>query len=322
MKKVPKSDTSFSGPQYKIVSYALGTILRERAAILPEVKHLADKVFGVAEIRDLERALLARLPMKVNEGTVRESIRLLAGTRVTFQELDETCWRILGNVPRMTAGTIVRPWTRQTHGEWVPAQITRVRLARGGKKGHELGYEMYFRVLGGTSCPALIEQWWSRKKCAYFATRHNEDMTPNGWGFSRRSRSRRDGAAVPKFPYLDARQFVNMRCYVFIEPELSAGAPQFRRIMFTPSVSEWNREQQRYRARWETQYACVFKFPRSLPCHQCPIGLDQCRAAVHRKTYVIKQCNQCGLEDQPHDPVDLYHTCCVECVEKAILNGE
>lgn len=317
-KKTPPSTPPTSPPVqvFPMTSYPIGKILRTRMEIREEWKPLVGKILDAEALMTLRGILAARLSPRITRTRISESLRTLAGQRGTRELLDETCWRVLGNEPRLLDGMPALPWTRQASAEWVPVQIIRVRLARGGKRGEELGYELHFQVLAGSSCPRLIVQWWSRRRAHYFATRKEEDGG-NGWGFSR-SRPSRRGTTLSPYPYSDPRQFATLRCYVRIEPELCDEGPNFRSLMFTSNTREWNHEQQKYRARLTKTYECPQGFDRSLACYQCPVGLDRCRAAVHPVTYEYRVCKQCGQE-RPHDPADRKHKCCVECVEKLVL---
>jgi hypothetical protein len=267
-------------------------------------------------VQVLSQNLSSRILSRIVIEAVRKHV---AGTQLDKRGLYEFCWRMAGNERRMMDGRHVLPWTGQPMKEWVPAQVIRARARRGGARASKLGYEFYFQILAGTPCPQIITQWWSLRKCRYMACRKQPDGRPNGWGFSRR-RGQRLNAAPVLYPYLDPRQFVTLRCDLLLEPELSDEAPGFRQFGFTSSLETYNREQQKWRARRDRQHACQEKFdPRDVPCHLCPIGLEHCRAAVHRKTYIYQPCPECGQADQPFDPDDSSKAC-VECRERAVFD--
>jgi hypothetical protein len=241
-----------------------------------------------------------------------DSLRYLAGHKLTLSALDALVWRLAANV-RWLRDRSLGPWQRQPFNEWVSAQIIWVRPRMGGKRQAERGCDVAFRVMSGMPCGEEIVQWWSVKRG--FAMAGYRDEKGRGFGFSRR-RGRDPLAAY--YPFLDPRQFVTLRCLLLIEPHLCEEGPGFRRIAFDAATVEYNHNQQRYRARRDAEHACPWSYPRSLPCHKCAIGYDQCQAGTHHKTYVYTLCNRCK-EVKPHDPADRIHTCCVACVDQETL---
>ena len=255
------------------------------------------------------------LPSGISEYQVTESLRNLAGVKLTRKLIADTCWRLCGNIERLRQHQNVPPWSKQKYSEWVPAQITRVRLQRGGKGQSQLGSELTFRILAGTSCPLMVIQWWSPKRLAYVATKKDENG--NGFGFARQ----RYGKPCAH-PYDHASQFTTLRCWLFVESEhCTPEGPGFREIGHSSGTTNWNMEQQRHRARQTAKYVCPSGFGSEVRCHLCPIGLDRCRAAVHSKTYAMKKCMECGREGW-HDPADRVHDICIECVRRKILHRE
>jgi hypothetical protein len=259
--------------------------------------------------------VLESLPKGISRKTLLDSIRHLVGQKLTAHLLDETCWRLAGNVKRLKQTRAVAPWTGQKHPEWVPVQIQKVRLQLGGRRGTEIGHEVSFRVVAGTSCPLIITQWWSRKKSRYLA--QFKDEQGNGFGFIR---------AWPNQPtpyeFKDPKQLVTLRCLLLIEPKLcDSEGPNFHEIAHSSGTTKWNKEQQKFRARLEAPYLCCKEMPADIPCHQCPVGLDTCRASTHARTHEWRVCPQCK-EEAWHDPADKIHGICVGCVEYNIFHDD
>ncbi len=266
------------------------------------------------DFRDFVDEVFGLLPKGTDKQALRDSIRNLVGQKLTGQLLDETCWRLAGNIKRLKQTRAVPPWSVQRYPEWVPAQIIKVRLQRGGKRGLEFGHEITFRILAGTSCPNLIVQWWSRNKFRYLA--HNRDEQGNGFGFVRVFRDK-----PSPYEYHYPNEFVTLRCLLLIEPECcDVEGPNFKEISHSSGTSAWNRVQQKYRARIEAPYLCIKKLSRDMLCHQCPFGLDVCRAATHSKTYQLRPCSQCNDAKAVHDPADKLNSVCVDCVECNIVH--
>lgn len=307
---------------YDLPEYPLRQLLAQRVQLRKLTAGLVNRVFQKAELAQLITALQSKLRKGIARTTLAESLRSLVGTRVTGVQLDAACWRMLGNQKLLLNHKFVTPWRRQTHNEWVPVQVTNVRLTRGGRQGAELGHEFTFQVLAGTPCSLTIQQWWSYRKSRYMALRR-DSQGPSGWGFSRQ-RSQRDDAVPPKYPYRDARQFLTLRCYVLIEPDLCDTEPNFYHLSFNSGTREWNREQQKYRAKVDPGYECPFDYTPAESCHLCPIGLDQCRAATHLQTYDFRSqpCPGCQQLEQPFDPARPNVKVCVQCAENKVLKGD
>lgn len=256
-----------------------------------------------------------QLPKTIHGAVLLDSLRHLAGERLTEESLEQLCWLIAGNEHRLRSYLCLKPWTIQRGEEWVPAQVVRAVPRHGGRGKGEVGYGLSFRILGGSSAGLLASQWWSRRRC-YFLARFRDDHGL-GFGFSRQRRAEREEVAQSHYyPFLDPRQFVTLRCLLFIEPKLSAENPVFRQISFNTELAEWNRLQHRYRYRWEERYACPFRFPQSHYCHQCPIGVDRCRAGTHLRTYTAEPCEGCGKRSF-FDP-EYKSGLCVICTERAV----
>ena len=245
---------------------------------------------------------------------VLDSVTELAGQIPTLPQLEAVCWRLAGNVSKLAVGPIPI-WQCQRDIEWVPLQIISASLQQGGKKHTEMGYRLEFRVLAGTPAGMLISQWWSRKKCFFMGRYHDDDK--NGFCFSRQSRNEFEPVAGSVF--VNPQQLVTLRFAGRIEPSLCRNGPNFLAIRFTTALSEWNREQQRHRARKTPKYRCPKGYGAEVRCCSCPVGSDTCRAATHPTTYVLRMCSGCRSR-QYHDP-SLTNGRCVRCVAQAVLTG-
>lgn len=259
--------------------------------------------------------LWSHMPSKVVREVVYESVRYLAGTKLTYKIVDDLCWRLAGNLERLGQRRAVPTWKRQQYYEWVPAQITKVKLRRGGRQGAQLGHDVTFKILAGTSCALEVKQWWSFKKSRYLARVRDE----KGHGFSF-SKPPRDSDQISLHLFLNARQFVALRCLLLIDPTLcDDDGPGFKELAFSATFSAWNLQQHKQRARVEPQYTCPFEFGQQHHCFNCPVGLDQCPAAVHNKTYRFKPCKQCQNEEAFFDPEERVSKVCVDCTDHNVI---
>jgi hypothetical protein len=247
------------------------------------------------------------LPEKVSTTTVSESLRYLAGSTLTQIELQRLTWRLAGNLVRLQRQQYVLPWLGQPYPEWVPAQICKVTPYRRSKQA---GHEIQFRVLGGLCCPAVIPVWWSFRQQRFYAY-YRDSQDRRGFGFSLIRHEQ-----VTGYPFVDARQLMLLRCLLLIHPDKSTEElPGFSQMDFTTSLREWNMELQRQRARRTAKYTCPKDFPSTWPCHRCYVGLDQCTKAVHEKTYVLRKCDECQVDQAPF--VDDQAKLCINCSVKA-----
>jgi len=253
--------------------------------------------------------VLRWLPKSVSKDCLFESLRHLAGEKLTRELLDETCWRIAGNLDRLKGRMAVFPWSHQPEEEWVPVQILSARRRRGGRG--KPGWQFTFHILAGLSCTLKIQKFWSTRFCNFLA----RDM-----GFNTRYPSDRS-SRVPEYMYLHPTEFINMRLLVLIDPKQSKTEPVFAQTGITPQLLEWNREQMRYRDRIRPGYVCPRNYPVNVKCYRCPAGYKSCRAGTHKEDYLIDHCEYCGFDDAAYDP-DVSTEMCLNCYNHRALKRD
>jgi hypothetical protein len=237
------------------------------------------------------------LPGELHRPTLEDSLRHLAGALVTPELLDDTCWRLAGNLTRLRHRKAVPPWHGQQLMEWVPLQVLgcrRVKNARG-----RLGARLRFRIVAGTPCPRIVDRWWSMTQCRVYAPE---------FGFSRPVGRN----AQPRHPYGVPEQLVSLRLYGLIEPQLCGVEPAFRVVGWPDSVADWNREVIRRRLRVDPGYTCPRGYPTQFQCHRCPAGYVDCLAATHKHEWRTGPCPECHRPDALFDPDDTGGLC-VDC---------
>jgi len=285
--------------------YLVGSVLRCRDRLFAKLgSDFACQCTTDDILSDLVDGVCSMLPSAIPRSAVSQSLFELAGESPSQEMLFNTFWRLAGNLPKLLAGTPSHPWNSQRGKETVPAQIVDLKLTR---RFGELAYGVLFQFLAGSPCPLKSHQYWSPKKISFLATR--KDESGHGFMFSRNVSSRSKRAA--KYPYLDARQLVGMRCLTVLDPDLSNDGPDFQEIKFASSFSTHNRELLKKRARVDVGYVCPEGFSITQPCHTCYIGQDKCIASCHSKTYVIDFCRKCDQQAY-FDPEDL-NSYCVNC---------
>jgi hypothetical protein len=247
------------------------------------------------------------LPSTVNKETLFHALRHLAGVKLTPKIIDDTSWRLAGNIPRLKEMSVpIGPWTRQAYKEWVPAQVTDALHCRNDR--NRPGWMMTFKILAGTPCPMEIEQHWSRRLCTYAAFR---------LGFCFRHPDPKSEEPM-QGGYLHPTELVLMRVLLLIDPDLCDAEPDFKEFSATPSVLEWNRTQLRFRDRASAKYKCPKGYPAANYCYRCPVGYEECRAATHPRTYTAGVCPRCKSGNVPFDKGRSDDEC-VFCLEKQAM---
>lgn len=265
---------------------------------LPQVIALRDRMLdGLAphigtapEGPEFERFvddLFLLLPEGIKYEIVYESAAPILGKELTKKMVFELAWRLAGNLGKLKQGIVVYPWNGIKQPEWMPIQVIgadRTRTIKG-----EFAYVYKLRVLAGSACPVVFWKTWTTKACAYIAGKI---------GFSAPWKNR---------PYRDGYELVSMRFLAEIDPALCRdNQPGFDKVHCTGALLSWNRDILKARAHIDPP--CPYDF--SHFCYQCPVGYDQCMAAVHPKTYERKMCPICNKETW-HDPGA--NMVCVSC---------
>lgn len=208
--------------------------------------------------------------LKVTDSVILESIRTVAGQRMTQQLALKTAWRLAGNVKRLRAGRFVPPWVHQYEPEVVPVQAISCEFQRTKRQRPMFVFQL--RVMAGTPAPMLLSAWWSRSFCYILARRI---------GYTSRRGS---------FPFSDPRELVNMRLLVLLDPSKTRdGRPGFCEVRCSAGLKRWNRSiiEKRFRRQGHNHWPCPYGFDHY--CYQCPIGYVDCEAATHRLTTIKEQ---------------------------------
>ena len=105
-------------------NYSLSQVLALRRDLRQHLKSdFQDKVAEGERFDIFVDDVAEKLPKSIARDILYESLRHLAGEKLTKELLDETCWRLAGNIPRLTRHRPVTPWNNQHVEEWVPVQV-------------------------------------------------------------------------------------------------------------------------------------------------------------------------------------------------------
>ena len=245
-------------------------------------------------LRDMCRDILAEMPDSVSQLAVFDSVRALAGTKLTRKTASELAWRLAGNLDKLTAGQAVLPWTRQIDDEIVPIIVENVRPF---KRKNTPGFIFSCRVLAGSSCPMTFTQFLSKASCGAIS---------QSIGFSK---------SWGPYPYTSALHFVNLLFFAHIEAARSRETPFFLKVSASSSMIKENRGRIEVRTRARP---CPDQYEHA--CIHCWLGYDQCAYATHPRTYESRHCSNCNA-DGFFDPAD-NGLLCVRCRYRAAQHVE
>ena len=280
---------------------SVAAILRTKAQIQRDMEMW--KWIGTEPTGDEFAAFVAdvrrRLPGDLDFDVVFDSLAYLAGQEIADKNLDAALWRLLGNLERLRDGVVVPPWAAQHADEWLPVQV--MSVDRQLSRNNDPGGDFLLQALAGSCCPLLLKKFWTWKFAGMLARRLG--FTPP-WG---------------KYPFRDILELVNCRFHVLVEQRLSGKAPGFEEVHVTKTQTVWNRKYLRMRQRPPRYFDCPFGYALSHACANCHVGLDQCPAAVHNKTYVQRPCEACRQADAYFDPAKPERKICQNCFYQQLV---
>lgn len=242
----------------------------------------------------------------LDETTLVDSVRHLAGIPLTAETIEIACHRLAGNVPRLKSRRPIVAWQLQRHPEWVPVQVMGAKTAL-NNSGRNVGVLLTMKIMAGAPCPITVLHWWSYPQCRQLARL---------LGFSR-GISRKTGKSG-RYPYTSPFQLVGMRLDALVDPELSERDPVFSRFRCPAVALGWNKLKLKQRFRIDPGFTCPENYTTETPCHLCSRGYDTCAGATHRQQYVIRNCPRCK-QDTHHD-LDMHTPYCVTCATEVVYD--
>lgn len=233
------------------------------------------------------------------------SLQHLSAAPPTRYVVHQTAWRLAGNLPLLRRGQSVLPSVWREESGWCAAEVVSARpfLRDRDKPTHTRGTIYEFQVLTGVACPLVLSDFWSVKKACYIA---RQIGFPAPFNVSHR--------------YEDERQMVGMRLALWSDhTRLGDDGPRVGTTAKTGTFVAHNRLLIKKRRRLSVlDFSCPRSYDRSVPCHTCAAGLDECEVATHHRTYVTRACPCCGRDDAVFDP-GARRPYCVECATQIDL---
>jgi hypothetical protein len=244
--------------------FSLQRILKLRDKLIQALRPYLDKHIVGETVSDLAEDVYNALPPFTSHDAGFETCRCLAGTQLTMATAAEFAWRIAGNLDNLLNGVPVVPWSRQLTDEWLPVQV--LRLDPAYKRGKN-GFMARFRVLAGSYCPGIFEQFLSQASCAAIAY---------AVGFSRTR------------PYTYSAHLTNLRFAVLVEAARSAEQLYFKEIDCPAAMKAHNIELIDIRVR---NKPCLFNYDHM--CESCSEGYITCPAAIFQQPLISQHCPKC-----------------------------
>lgn len=273
--------------------------LRDKIADDLELLGFIDEMMSPDDIEDFVRRVNDLVPTAKPEAVLASST-YLATAPLTAASLKQYAWRLAANVSLLEEGKAVTPWVTQAAPEWMAMQFVDCLIKRNRRQ--ELVADYTLRVLSGTAAGMLIHATLNRKICGGLAKE---------LGFGNKYKQRPN--SVKHFK--EFSEFVGLRIVGLFEPELCLTTPKFWHMACPSGCKNYNRKLLKKRAR------LGFKCPKGYthPCSLCHIGYDQCSAATHPRSYVMRMCDKCKEDnwfDEKQNP-DM----CISCLTKQRLRS-
>ncbi len=224
---------------------------------------------------------------------------------ITLKDINGIADRISGNLDALMVGTPVGDSDWRIRSDWGLIQILEAeRASRTFKDGtSQNGAWLELQVITGPACTIRYRKFWSSDMLSYGTYR---------MGFTRNGEKSR-------YPLLDVAQMTNLYFLGFFDHLAIKDRADYTKFLCTEYLQSKNRELLRKRLRAihrDEEFKCPRGFPLNVNCHRCPVGLDECEAAIHPRTYVESECPVCKRASwmDPGKPDK-----CIECRAASVL---
>lgn len=236
-------------------------------------------------------ALVLRVPADV----VLQSCRHLTDQSLSNGKLVEIAWRLAANTPELVAGRAVLEAREQPVSEWVAIQILEVNPQSKQTKGRpQPGAVLQLKFLTGRLASRQIPYWLSSAQCGLLAWRS---------GFTAASKQR-------PFQRSTLLTCLRVACYLLPPGGQAGKICHIGQLDCPPALEAYNRTI--LKLRYRSSMACPFGYTHE--CCECAVGYDNCEAATHPTTYVLRVCMLCNNPQALFDPRD--PAMCLQCREK------
>lgn len=198
--------------------------------------------------------------LKVHPAVLFDTLVYLAGRPLTREEANRLAWRLAGGQEVLRSGLAIPPWTRQVRPE--ESLIYLREYTRGTDSRQRALVVLKGIIYTGSAAGEVGTCSWPMSLLTAISRRVG---FTNNYG---------------SYPMRHASELVGLRICAVVESRQGESRPYFSQIVEKPALSTWNRK--------NVLALRVRKTPcpqeRRNHCHECPVGLDGCRAATHLTT--------------------------------------
>lgn len=256
--------------------------------------------------RDFSLASRNIVAPKLSEEAMQLCLFDMCGRTLDLPLAEKLSWRLAGNYDSIRRGCIVPPWPAAAKSQWILFEVVKatakIRARKPGDREmahrdpdgmvRSRGWEISLRALTGLPAGETFEVFWSSRVC---------EVVKVSFGFSRRNRAgyRRYVSTRREVSFTSPLDFFGLRARGFLELGQRNDTFQIREFKPSQTAIKFNRSLLVMRTR--DSFKCPMNFETSLACHACHIGVDNCPAACHKKTYIIGDCG-CGRSGVSFDP--------------------
>ena len=193
--------------------------------------------------------------------------------------------KIAGNLDTILSGTPLYENEWRSRSDWGLVQIFGVEKAtRSFKDGTvQHGAWMDLDIHSGPASGIRIKKFWSNEMFNFAKFRI---------GFSYPS----SGKGSCSYPFLDESYMFNLYFMGFFDHLKVRDKPDYTKFACTDYLESINRELLRKRFRNihpSKDFSCPKNLPNGVMCYKCPAGLNECEAAVKRRSFTSDECKKC-----------------------------
>ncbi len=276
--------------KHEEVKVSIRQIQDVRKRVFDSLRPFANTTFSGSTLDRATQALAFSVPKScLSLSCSQDMLVKYSRQPITIKDIKTLACRIAGNLEHVMAGCPIYDNDWRSRSGWGLVQIigvdkgVRVFKDNTSQRGAWLDLEVHTGPASGNK----IRKFWSSDMIGFARYRI---------GFSRPVSSP-TSRAVCSYPFLDESYLFNLYFLgMFDHLALSGDKPDYTKFMCTPYLENINREllKKRFRAvHPSTGFTCPMGMAKSVQCHRCPSGADQCEAAVKAKSYVSDECKKC-----------------------------
>ena len=263
---------------------SLGSTVSTLPKLLSLFGGYADKVIGPEEFTKLRQAVQEVLPKTISQARLSGAISGLTTGIRTREELEWFAQRLAGNIGLLQHGLPMSAQPGVAPNSWNIARIVEIETVVTRRKGWMK--KVWFEVLVGP---------WAGDRVGLITSNKGMKFVGTQIGYSR---------YIPHLKILHPHEIVGCLVMVYIaNPDNPNWEPSVTGYGVRGAQFAHNRDLARGRRKNKCPHEYV-----PMDCAGCALGLDGCRFALRRYTWVRRICDKCH-EEAWHNPWDP-QVCC------------